>query len=245
MNKSVFVIPYIYILLLLLTSMPLAAEQTNKDFIHGRHSLRIGWGDAFLSTSNYRFEPLYGMTFAPVYPSDIQPALDYVVGMPAAQADAFLRDYRWVELGEMQTTGHFFLGYNYQLTPLISIGVQVDYLYMSLPMQWYNGYHTPLEGHAKDELHHLTLMPNIRFVFYRQRVLSLYSALGVGYSFYGFSEDHLPGVSLNLTALGINVGGEHWFAEAELGSFQSWNISAVSNGLYGSRLFSLAVGYRF
>ena len=34
-------------------------------------------------------------------------------------------------------------------------------------------------------------------------------------------------------------------AEAELGSLQSWHFGDIPQGLYGSRLFSIAVGYRF
>ena len=42
--------PYYYIvLLLLLFALPLLAEQPASAFEHGRHSIRIGWGDAWLS----------------------------------------------------------------------------------------------------------------------------------------------------------------------------------------------------
>lgn len=242
--------PYIYIVLfaLLNISLPLAAENTNSDFVHGRHSLRLGWGDAFLA-SNYSFEPLYGMTFVPVYPQSAQPALDAVVGMPAPEADKYLRDYRYVELGTMRSAGHFFLEYQYQLTPLISVGMEVDYMSMVLRTQWYNGYNDPLSIRPYEFLCHLTLMPSVRFTYYCQRVLSLYSALGVGYAFYGEASNGIRGnnhgMALDITALGINIGGKHWFFEAELGSFQSWAFNAATNGLYGSRLISVAFGCRF
>lgn len=249
---------YIVLFALLGFSLPIAAENTNKDFLHPRHSLRLGWGDAFLA-SNYSFEQLYGMTFLPVYPQSIQPALDAIVGMPVQDADAFLRDYRFVELGEMTNSGHFYLAYQYQLTPLISVGMEVDYLHMKMATKWYNGYNTlltPIMERAYEHLHHLTLMPSVRITYYCQRVLSLYSALGVGYAFYSdspkswsFQTDrqrpHNHGMALNVTALGINLGGKHWFFEAELGSFQSWAFNAAANGLYGSRLVSVAAGCRF
>lgn len=246
----------IYVLLALLwISMPLSAESTASEFIHGRHAIRLGWGDAFLA-SNYSFEPLYGMTFVPVYPQSAQPALDAVVGMPAPEADKYLRDYRFVELGTMRSAGHFFLEYQYQLTPLISVGMEVDYMSMVLRTQWYNGYNDPLKEHPYEHLHHFTLMPTVRFTYYCQRVLSLYSALGVGYAFYSdspkswsFQTDrqrpHNHGMALNVTALGISLGGKHWFFEVELGSFQSWAFNAANNGLYGSRLVSVAAGCRF
>ena len=89
-------------------------------------------------------------------------------------------------------------------------------------------------------------MPTIRFTYFRQRVLELYSALGVGYSLYLFEKSPAHGMSLNATLLGVNVGNEHWYAEAELGSMQSWAFTFPgTHGLYGSRLLSLAIGYRF
>ena len=252
--------PYTCILLfvLLSISLPLAAENTNKNFLHPRHSLRLGWGDAFLA-SDYSFEPLYGMTLLPVYPQSIQPALDAIMGMPAPEAHDYLSDYRFVELGEVISNGHFYLAYQYQLTPLISLGVEVDYLHMKMATTWYNGYNALLPTWMErkcEHLHHITLMPSVRITYYCQRVLSLYSALGVGYAFYSdspkswsFQTDrqrpHNHGMALNVTALGINLGGKHWFFEAELGSFQSWAFNAAANGLYGSRLVSVAAGCRF
>lgn len=238
---------HIYVLwVLLLVSMPLVAEQPTNEVTYNRHSIRLGWGEAFLSTSSYDFTPLYGMTLLPVYPTDIQPALEHIVGMPALEADQYLRDYQFVELGQMTSPGHFYIGYNYQLTPLVSLGVDMDYLYMRLPTHWYNGYHTLLTEQLYDQLHHITVMPNIRFTYFRQRILELYSAVGFGCSFYNFSVNNYVGLSLNTTVLGARLGAEHWFAEVELGSMQSWALGCpVQNGLYGSRLFCMAVGYRF
>ena len=49
----------IYVLLALLwISMPLSAEQTSSEFIHGRHAIRLGWGDAAIPASLYDFEGL-------------------------------------------------------------------------------------------------------------------------------------------------------------------------------------------
>lgn len=77
----------------------------------------------------------------------------------------------------------------------------------------------------------------------------MYSALGVGYAFYSDAVDgnrgNNHGIAFDVTLLGLNVGGKHWFFEAELGSFQSWAFDAVTNGIYGSRLMSVAIGYRF
>ena len=52
---------YIFFALLLL-ELPLAAQST--DYTHGRHAIRIGWGDAFLSEMNER------LTSANLVPSE-------------------------------------------------------------------------------------------------------------------------------------------------------------------------------
>ncbi len=248
MNKY----PIYMLLALLWISMPLSAESTASEFIHGRHAIRLGWGDAAIPASQYNFEGLYGVIFDYVGSpyGNIDEALQYIQGLPAPRADEFLRNYRVVETGRMHTFGHFFLGYRYQFTPVVSFGADIDFLSMHRENKVYNGYKTYLvvgQGPCRyEELKHLTLMPTIRFTYFRQRVLELYSALGVGYSLYLFEKSPAHGMSLNATLLGVNVGNEHWYAEAELGSMQSWAFSFPgTHGLYGSRLLSVAVGYRF
>jgi hypothetical protein len=243
----------IYVLLALLwISMPLSAESTASEFIHGCHAIRLGWGDAAIPASLYDFEGLYSIIYD-LYGSpygNIDEALQYIQGMPAPEADDFLRNYRVVETGKMHTSGHLFLGYRYQFTPVVSFGADVDMLYMHRENKVYNGYMSHLTSgygsHKYENLCHLTLMPTVRFTYFRQRVLELYSALGVGYSLYLFKKSPAHGMSLNATLLGVNVGNEHWYAEAEIGSMQSWAFSFPgTHGLYGSRLLSVAVGYRF
>ena len=240
------------VLALLLVCMPLAAEQSVSEFIHGRHAIRLGWGDASIPAHQYDFEGLYGVIYDCVGSpyGNIDEALQFIQGMPAPQADKYLRNYRVVERGRMHTSGHFFLGYRYQFTPVVSFGADIDMLYMYRKNRVYDGYKTNLFGgyvpYQYEELLHLTLMPNVRFTYFRQRVIELYSALGVGYSLYLFNQDTAHGLSLNATLFGVNVGNEHWYAEAELGSMQSWAFSFPgTHGLYGSRLLSVAVGYRF
>ena len=244
---------HIYILLMLISiSLLVSAEQTTSELTHGRHAIRIGWGDAAIPANQYDFEGLYGVIYDCVGSpyGNIDEALQIIQGMPAPQADKFLLDYRVVERGKMHTSGHFFLGYRYQFTPVVSFGADMDVLFMHRENSVYDGYKSYLVSgyspYSYENLMHLTLMPNVRFTYFRQRVLELYSALGVGYSLYIFENSPAHGLSLNATLFGVNVGNEHWYAEAELGSMQSWAFSFPgTHGLYGSRLFSLAVGYRF
>ena len=101
---------YIFFALLLL-ELPLAAQST--DYTHGRHAIRLGWGDAFLSEMNER------LASANVVPSENKNYLDRVQGMPAPKAHEYLMNYRMVldDSHKISSTGHFFLGYRFQVTP--------------------------------------------------------------------------------------------------------------------------------
>ena len=167
------------VLALLLVCMPLAAEQSASEFIHGRHAIRLGWGDASIPAHQYDFEGLYSVIYDCVGSpyGNIDEALQFIQGMPAPQADKYLRNYRVVERGRMHTSGHFFLGYRYQFTPVVSFGADIDMLYMYRKNRVYDGYKTNLFGgyvpYQYEELLHLTLMPNVRFTYFRQRVIEL------------------------------------------------------------------------
>ena len=159
MNKY----PIYMLLVLLWISMPLSAESTASEFIHGRHAIRLGWGDAAIPASQYDFEGLYGVIFDYVGSpyGNIDEALQHIQGMPAPRADEFLRNYRVVETGRMHTSGHFFLGYRYQFTPVVSFGADIDFLSMHRENKVYNGYKTYLvvgQGPCRyEKLMHLTV----------------------------------------------------------------------------------------
>ena len=238
---------------LFLVKLPLAAQST--DYTHGRHAIRLGWGDAFLSEMNER------LTSANLVPSENESYLDLVQGMPAPQAHEYLMNYRMAldNSHKISSTGHFFLGYRFQVTPLVGIGVEADIIASTDRFHMLNGYRTTVDSHAKNQLIHFTLMPTVRFTYYRQRIVELYSSLGVGYTFSKFTsaipiewgmgvERDSQGVALSATLFGVNVGNEHWFAEAELGSICTFPLfwpEVTLGPIYGSRLFSVAIGYRF
>ena len=243
------------VLALLLVCMPLAAEQSASEFIHGRHAIRLGWGDMFLSDMNER------LSYANVVPLENEAYLDRVVGIPAPEAHEYLTNYRMALNGSHKITsvGHFFLGYRFQLTPLVGVGVEADVCASTDHFHMVDGYRTTVNKHAKNQLIHFTLMPTVRFSYYRHRIVELYSSIGVGYTFSKFTsavpiewgmgvESDTQGVALSATLFGVNVGNEHWFAEAELGSICTFPLfwpEVTCGPIYGSRLFSVAVGYRF
>ena len=249
MNKY----PIYMLLVLLWISMPLSAEQTASEFIHGRHAIRIGWSDAWMSNV---YDELSAINQVPLENDNY---LQYIQGLPAPMAHEYLTHYRMAlaDSHRVFSMGHFLFGYRYQLTPLIGVGLETDLLTATDRFHMVDGYRTTMDKHARNQLFHLTLMPTVRFTYYRHRVLELYSALGVGYSYtaYTFAVpvewnelDNSHGISLNTTLFGVNVGGEHWYVEAELGSMCSWSFmwpQSTWGPLYGSRLLSVAVGCRF
>ena len=171
---------YIFIALILL-ELPLAAQST--DYTHGRHAIRLGWGDAFLSEMNER------LTSANLVPSENENYLDLVQGMPAPKAHEYLMNYRMAldDSHKISSVGHFFLGYRFQVTPLVGIGVEVDIFASTDRFHMVNGYRTTVDNRAKNQLIHFTLTPTVRFSYYRQRMVELYSSLGVGYTFSKFT----------------------------------------------------------
>jgi hypothetical protein len=243
---------YIFFALLLL-ELPLAAQ--SADYTHGRHAIRLGWGDAFLSDMSDR------LSVANIVPSENDDYLDCLLGVPAPIAHEYLTNYRMAldNSHKISSIGHFFLAYRFQVTPLIGIGVEADIIASNDRFHMVNGYRTIVDKHAKNQLIHFTLMPTVRFSYYRQRIVELYSALGVGYTFSKFTsaipivwgmgfEHDTQGVALSATLFGVNVGNEHWFAEVELGSMCTFPLfwpEVTYGAIYSSRLFSVAVGYRF
>ena len=177
--------PYYYIvMLLLLIAVPMAAEQPAKEFVHGRHAIRIGWGDPWLSNVK---DHVKGINFVPLENTTY---LEHIQGMPAPEAHEYLIHYRMAlkNSHRISTTGNIFLGYRYQLTPLIGLGIEANLLLATDCFYMVDGYRTTVNQHAKNQLINLSLMPTVRFTYYRQRVLELYSALGVGYNYVTYSD---------------------------------------------------------
>lgn len=238
-------------LVLLFSSAALMAEDKAHDTY--RHSFRMGWGTAF---SSRMINALRARNMVHPYNTTY---LQYIQGMTTQEAHEYLTHYRMMESDTRKTTssGEIYAAYAYQITPLISVGAEFDGVFLSDHAQLVDGYGVLLNEQMINKLYYLTLMPTVRFTYYRQRVLELYSALGLGYTTSMFStthevewseiDSHGFGISANATLFGVNVGNEHWYAEAELGLMGTkmllWPQS--THPILTSRLFSLAVGYRF
>ena len=234
----------------LFSSAFLMAEETAY-YIY-RHSFRIGWGTAFsgkLTTdlSSYSSVPYYNNTY-----------LQNIQGMTAEEAHAYLTNYRMQSSSSItNSSGHIFASYVYQFTPLISFGVEADALFLQNKFRMVNGYGERLEDPAVSTLYNITVLPTVRFTYMRDGFISIYSAIGLGATYSGYSTN-LPsewteqspdnlGITANIVFGGMNFHYQNWYAEAELGLMGTkmllWPQS--THPILTSRLLSIAVGYRF
>ena len=231
----------IAICLVVLMTLPLWAD--NQEYTHGRHAIRVGWG---MSTN--RIMHLYLDVFDIIPPGIPISTLDYIQGMSASEAHEFLMNYRSAQHKCYSNIGNIFVSYNYRLTPLLSVGAEVNFSQATDHRRLYNGYKTLVEKNDKLHLSHLSIVPSLRATYYRHPVVELYSALGVGYTWSCLgTHEHAHGITFNTTLFGVNVGNEHWFAEAEIGGLSTLTFFWYGGYeyFYDSRLCSIAVGYRF
>ena len=235
---------------LLFSSAFLMAEE--KDCDAYRHSFRMGWGTAF---SGKLVTDLSSRSAVPYYNNTYLPAIQ---GMTAEEAHAYLTNYRMQSSSSTTvSSGHIFASYAYQFTPLVSFGVEADAVFLKDQFQMVNGYGEHLQDPAISSLYHLTLLPTVRFTYMRDGFISLYSSVGLGATYSGYSSN-LPsnwieqspanvGITANIALCGMNFHYQNWYAEAEVGFMATkmllWPQS--SHPILTSRLLSLAFGYRF
>lgn len=219
-------------------ALPAVADTTMT--IDSRHELRIGFADAFAPAASLR-SVINGRR-----PSR-QP--EGLVGMPVGEADAYLKQYSWYTSNHECTTGHFFLGYQYRLTPLVSLGVDLDMSKMGATSTVYNGYGTQ-KGTLKNHVYIWSVLPTVRLTYLEHPHVRLYSSLGMGYTCYAGEWNRKDimqnGVGLNVTLLGVQAGGEHVFGAVGLGAYNAWYFSSKgTEWMPFSRILSASIGCRF
>ena len=138
----------VFILGILLLSLPMMAESKSSDFNHGKHSFRLGWG---LGTRQL-FHDYHDLNFI-MPPSNMQgihksalPEDPYyqiwqqIQGMTAEQAHKYLMDCRVITKKGPNQFGHLFLGYRYDVNTWFSAGVEADWFYLWSSQEHRNGY---------------------------------------------------------------------------------------------------------
>ena len=124
--------------------------------------------------------------------------------------------------------------YRYQLSKLIGLGVQTDFQ----GIFW-------KEGTAPSDNYDLSILPTIRFTYYRSEWVELYAGAAVGLMLAFDNARRLeaaPVVCLN--PFGVQFGKGAWTGSAEIAPLTALS---GSNKIYmlGSRIFSLSINYRW
>lgn len=150
---------------------------------------------------------------------------------------------RYYNLCNNYITPNIFLDYTYHICHWFSLGVQINTI-------WWGGDASELTlgSVTRSYLYGNTaIMPTFRFTYFRVPTnnIALYSSVYGGYC-AGIEKEgntcyYNHGWSVGVTALGVSFGGEHWFGAAELGALFGY----AGNLQLGSRIVSMAVGYRF
>ena len=159
----------------------------------------------------------------------------------------------YYENGPLNHTGHIFAEYQYRVNGWFSAGVNVDYLH-----SWY--YQFPIEGYDFDKETYyslrLSVIPTVRFTYFHNELVDLYSAIGVGVNYSKFKDDGYSmyrtlGAAFDVCALGVSVGKKHWFGAFELGGTTAFGYRIGDDKpmlelpIPFARLLRVSVGYRF
>ena len=236
MKKCIFILSLLFSWI---SVIPLMAENNvpSTDCVHGRHSLRIGWGLG----SNHPYKNYINTTSGdPIDP------IEAIQGMTSVEAHDFLQRYRKTANTQYSNRGHLFLAYQYKFNHWLSAGVELDWLSCHYLFDYQDGYGVLVERARTSYLDQMTIMPTVRFTYFCRPLVELYSGLGLGYTL-SVESFVSHGFTVSPTLFGVNVGNEHWFAEVELGGMVTVTTSWIGNPeiLFSSRIVSAAVGYRF
>lgn len=221
-------------------AMPAMADTTTA--VESPHELRIGFADAFISSAAMRSAVRSYYSFG-------SGDLPYIDGLPVAEADKYLRETRHYQYRDWYSTGHFFLGYQYRLTSLVSLGIDVDMVKMGAKSKAYNGYGTQVET-LSNHLYIWSALPTVRLTYFERPHVRLYSSAGIGYSCYAGEWNNTRvlqhGTGLNVTLLGIQAGGKHVFGAVGLGAYNAWYVSREGVDWFPfSRILNASIGCRF
>lgn len=159
--------------------------------------------------------------------------------------------------GPLNHTGHMFAEYQYRMNSWFSAGVNIDCLY-----SWYYFYpnHNQNFDRGLNSALRFSVLPTLRFTYFHNELVDLYSAFGVGINYSYFIEDagdydyyasRTLGAAFDLCALGVSVGKNHWFGAFEFGGMTAFGYDINSNKprlelpIPFAKLLRISVGYRF
>lgn len=152
---------------------------------------------------------------------------DYLFEKLAFYPSDYTSDYAY--------TGHIFADYQYSLTNLISVGAQADF----------EGIFWTTEEKFRSRNYDLSLLATLRFTWYRSEWIRLYSGLGYGpLLLLDNNGGREWGGVLSLNPIGVQAGRSPLCISLDLGMMAAMkNVNRIY--MFGSRLFSVSVNYRW
>lgn len=187
------------------------------------HEVRVGWGDML-------FEMLVWHESA------------YPTSLPEQYMEVYNEQFRY--------TQHWFAEYMYNASYWYSIGCMLDFSGVLWDEVTRNGHGEVLTREKNHWFSNISIVPTIRFSYYRSPYVSLYSSLGIGLNINTGSELDFKGrrtamaPMVNISLLGVRVGHGRWFGAVELGGMISL-LSTNEVYMLGGRLFTASFGYCF
>jgi hypothetical protein len=163
----------------------------------------------------------------------------------------------WRDLGDQhyfpdenfRYTQHWFVEYLYRLNYRYSFGLLMDYSGVIWDSVLRDGRGNVLEREMNKSFHNITIVPTVRFSYYRHEYVSLYSAIGAGLNINTGTELDYKGrktavaPAINITLFGVCAGKGRWYGALEVGGMLSFN-SAEEVYMLGSRIMTASVGVR-
>jgi hypothetical protein len=109
---------------------------------------------------------------------------------------------------------------------------------------------------------HISILPTIRFTYFHDKYVNIYSSIGLGAHLSYNNYDNIKtnftnnlGAALDICALGLSVGNNHWFGTFELGNMNTFTFPTLKYGTYAkttittnalmSKVLRISFGYRF
>ena len=222
-------------ILALILGIPTLRAETKEQRAASPHEIRIGIGDPVIS--NATRSDWY-------WPGEAGELWRQVYGKPVEVAEGLMSDYRYsLRRGKTHILGHFFLEYQYRLTPYVGIGLNTDVYNVWNDYNVYNGYRDKVGENTYGYLY-MEFVPRARFTFLHRQFVNLYASAGVGFAMYtsydGKYFECAP--KFEATLFGVSIGENHLFGAFE---FMNLGISTRAIPFFPTQVFTASIGYRF
>lgn len=203
---------------------PQACSKCQPCNLDWRHEISLGVGDQLFESLVWQNPP-------------------YIVNnMPQEWRGVYKERYRY--------TQHWSLNYYYNHNSWFSCGIQADISACLWDDVKRNGLGQELNRNKNSNFWNLTLMPCLRFWWFRYEYVGMYTNLGFGLCLNGGSETDYKGrhtaaaMAFDLGLVGLQCNYKRYFAFAQLGglyAFRNKNTIYMLN----SRIVSAGIGIKF